>query len=850
MRAARDSWQHVVLSPRGAFLGRHVPRAHFAMGACGSRAAVVPAARPQPPPPPTESPRSSSGGSAVYMRVEKGSQQEASSSPRPPPAALPAPPPAAMRPVMVPPLLLSRLSENHSVANFSATDMCAAEPEVTHVTDSDAASTQVVVAPDATAAAADGASDHGFTGLDDIQAPSSARTDGSSVDASSTAHSSFNALRVNQYVLGPILGVGGFGKVRRCLDTTTGEELAVKILRKSLLKKKRIGRFGNALQNVEREVAIWKKLDHPHIVRLVEALDDAQDHLYLVSELVAGGPCMTGNEPLSLAQIQVVAAQLLDALRYLHFQRVVHRDIKPGNLLVTSKAALATARRGKSNGGGRLDDLPHGDSHHNLYSVNSAYSVLARAETPSSIGGESLASRTTLVSSQPPVSVVAAGGVSGNSSVIGSSSSTNGGGGGWSLPSAAAAAGPGGAANRGEGWTRPAVLTMQPVLTRSRAGSFARYDDDVSGVSDTASLRLDSEAVSRAPSRQSTVAVGDDASGMPMMLDPEDEAVYPADADLDLFAPPPPQCRPSTSAPFDLVLKVTDFGVSQVAAEGEGGDKTRSTAGTAAFLAPEMVTVAPLAGSNPSPSPSSASPSTPSGDGMHSGFAADVWATGMTLYTLLHGAPAFSEPTLPALYDAIVHKPLPWPRDQELSGSADYCALKDLISRMLDRDPVTRITVDEALMHPWVTAITAAAGETCSVSGSSGESTPVRPAAAAGAGAAATTPDSPQASSDGDGSPKPAVPACDAEPRTPSAAPAGVASSERLSVRPVPSIRIHVSDEEVAQAISPVTSFRVAVKSASFAKKWAARARSFHASREREAGSSTGSIASTSTVGC
>lgn len=76
--------------------------------------------------------------------------------------------------------------------------------------------------------------------------------------------------RVNQYLMREVLGRGAYGKVRRCVDEQTGAVRAVKIIRKSVLKRKRVGRFGNALQTVLREIAIWKKLDHPNVVTLFE----------------------------------------------------------------------------------------------------------------------------------------------------------------------------------------------------------------------------------------------------------------------------------------------------------------------------------------------------------------------------------------------------------------------------------------------------------------------------------------------------------------------------------------------------------------------------------------------------
>ena len=147
--------------------------------------------------------------------------------------------------------------------------------------------------------------------------------------------------RVNQYVMMEVLGRGATGKVRKCFDETRKVHLAVKIIRKSLMKRRRVGRFGNALQDVVREIAVWKKLRHPYVVRLSEVIDDeASDKLYMFGEYVDGGhimPDATTAEPLPLAKARRYFCMLIDGLYYLHFNDVVHRDIKPGNLLIDTR---------------------------------------------------------------------------------------------------------------------------------------------------------------------------------------------------------------------------------------------------------------------------------------------------------------------------------------------------------------------------------------------------------------------------------------------------------------------------------------------------------------------------------
>eukprot|EP00741_Cyanophora_paradoxa_P001419 tig00000489_g1372.t1 len=143
--------------------------------------------------------------------------------------------------------------------------------------------------------------------------------------------------RINQYIIREKLGAGSYGKVKICIDTNTNKTYAVKIMKKSILKRKRVGRSGNALQNVLHEIAIMKKLNHPNVVRLYEVIDDPEeDKLYLVMELMPGGPVAVhreDNELLTMEEARRVFRELINGLEYLHHHKILHRDIKPENIL-------------------------------------------------------------------------------------------------------------------------------------------------------------------------------------------------------------------------------------------------------------------------------------------------------------------------------------------------------------------------------------------------------------------------------------------------------------------------------------------------------------------------------------
>ena len=146
---------------------------------------------------------------------------------------------------------------------------------------------------------------------------------------------------VNQYLMIETIGKGANGKVKKCLDEKTGSYLAMKIIRRSINKRRRApARPGAApaVPEVNSEIAVWKKLKHPFIVKLYEVIDDEKsDKLYLIGELVNGGALMPDAitaEALPVDKVRRYFCMLIDAIYYLHFNDIVHRDIKPGNILL------------------------------------------------------------------------------------------------------------------------------------------------------------------------------------------------------------------------------------------------------------------------------------------------------------------------------------------------------------------------------------------------------------------------------------------------------------------------------------------------------------------------------------
>ncbi|XP_076628110.1 uncharacterized protein LOC143345146 isoform X2 [Colletes latitarsis] len=130
------------------------------------------------------------------------------------------------------------------------------------------------------------------------------------------------------YTVGHEIGNGNFAVVRHCTHKSTGAEYAMKIVTKYKYKGKKA-----ILVN---EVAILRELCHPNIISLI-AEQDTPDQLFLVLELVKGGDlfdAITAATKFSEADASLMIRHLTSALAYLHSLNIVHRDVKPENLLV------------------------------------------------------------------------------------------------------------------------------------------------------------------------------------------------------------------------------------------------------------------------------------------------------------------------------------------------------------------------------------------------------------------------------------------------------------------------------------------------------------------------------------
>jgi len=135
---------------------------------------------------------------------------------------------------------------------------------------------------------------------------------------------------LGRYLVVDELGEGGMGRVFKAEHELLGRVVALKVLPRSKATPESEAAF-------RREMRLLGRLDHEHLVRAFDAGHDLKVH-FLVTEYVPGlnlWRLVRRHGPLSESEAASVFSQVASGLDYAHRQGVVHRDVKPGNILVT-----------------------------------------------------------------------------------------------------------------------------------------------------------------------------------------------------------------------------------------------------------------------------------------------------------------------------------------------------------------------------------------------------------------------------------------------------------------------------------------------------------------------------------
>src|SRR6185369_17243694 len=134
-------------------------------------------------------------------------------------------------------------------------------------------------------------------------------------------------------IVAPI-GAGGMGEVYRARDTRLGRDVAVKVLPPGLSEN------ADARARFEREARVASSLNHPNICVLHD-IGRHGDTDFLVMEMVEGESLAErlSHGPLPIDEVLKLGTQLADALHRAHRAGIVHRDIKPGNVMLSRSGA-------------------------------------------------------------------------------------------------------------------------------------------------------------------------------------------------------------------------------------------------------------------------------------------------------------------------------------------------------------------------------------------------------------------------------------------------------------------------------------------------------------------------------
>jgi serine/threonine-protein kinase ULK2 len=180
----------------------------------------------------------------------------------------------------------------------------------------------------------------------------------SAATPSSSSSANRRTIAQKYVIIKPHIGEGSFAKVYKGKNQETDELVAIKEISWLVIRRRSPEFIARHSQNLRNETDILQSLDHPNIVRLL-GHENTPDNFYMILEYCAGGDlaqAMTRRrqEPLEEALARALIKQLAAGLKAMRRLNWVHRDLKPGNLLLSRESLQEAAL---SDGGLKIGDF-------------------------------------------------------------------------------------------------------------------------------------------------------------------------------------------------------------------------------------------------------------------------------------------------------------------------------------------------------------------------------------------------------------------------------------------------------------------------------------------------------------